>query len=156
VATFELLGLGFQNAFALGAFLTIVIGLLVGVVAGALPGISFVNAMAMSLPFTYVMSPVNAMLFLGGIYVGGVFGGSISAIMINVPGTPASLPACWDGYPMTQKGEGAPGLEHCHHSPRQPAGLQRADAGLRGRAVRRLRAVVSRSPSSSPRPCSAS
>lgn len=105
MATFELLGMGFANAFALGAFLTIVIGLLVGVVAGALPGISFVNAMAMSLPFTYVMSPVNAMLFLGGIYVGGVFGGSISAIMINVPGTPASLPACWDGYPMTRKGK---------------------------------------------------
>src|SRR3546814_10343602 len=85
--------MGFQNAFALGAFLTIVVGLLVGVVAGALPGISFVNAMAMALPFTYVMTPTNAMLFLGGIYVGGVFGGSISAIMINVPGTPASLPA---------------------------------------------------------------
>src|SRR3546814_16861834 len=59
-----------SNAFALGAFLTIVVGLLVGVVAGALPGISFVNAMAMALPFTYVMTPTNAMLFLGGIYVG--------------------------------------------------------------------------------------
>jgi putative tricarboxylic transport membrane protein len=105
LATFELLGMGFSNAFALVAFLTIVIGLLVGTIAGALPGISFVNAMAMSLPFTYVMSPVNAMLFLGGIYVGGVFGGSISAIMINVPGTPASLPACWDGYAMTKKGQ---------------------------------------------------
>lgn len=104
MGTFELLGSGFANAFALGAFLTIVIGLLVGVVAGALPGISFVNAMAMSLPFTYVMTPTQAMLFLGGIYVGGVFGGSISSIMINVPGTPASLPACWDGYPMTKKG----------------------------------------------------
>jgi putative tricarboxylic transport membrane protein len=101
----ELLGMGFGNAMVPAAFITIVIGLLVGVVAGALPGISFVNAMAMALPFTYVMSPVNAMLFLGGIYVGGVFGGSISAIMINVPGTPASLPACWDGYAMTQKGE---------------------------------------------------
>ena len=104
MGTLELLGTGFQNAFALWAFATIVVGLLVGVIAGALPGISFVNAMAMSLPFTYVMTPTNAMLFLGGIYVGGVFGGSISAIMINVPGTPASLPACWDGYPMTRKG----------------------------------------------------
>lgn len=73
--------------------------------AGALPGISFVNAMAMALPFTYVMEPTQSMLFLGGIYVGGVFGGSISAIMINVPGTPASLPATWDGYPMTKRGE---------------------------------------------------
>ena len=105
MGTFELLGAGFQSAFALGAFLTIVVGLLVGVIAGALPGISFVNAMAMSLPFTYVMTPTQAMLFLGGIYVGGVFGGSISSIMINVPGTPASLPACWEGYPMTLRGE---------------------------------------------------
>ncbi|MGB5870643.1 MAG: tripartite tricarboxylate transporter permease [Albidovulum sp.] len=96
---------GFAAAFEFWAFLTILIGLLVGVVAGALPGISFVNAMAMALPFTYAMEPTNAMLFLGGIYVGGVFGGSISAIMINVPGTPASLPATWDGYPMTKRGE---------------------------------------------------
>ena len=53
----------------------IVTGLFVGVVAGAVPGISFVNAMALSLPFTYFMSPLVAMMFLGGIYVGGVFGG---------------------------------------------------------------------------------
>lgn len=102
---FGLLAGGFAAAFQLWPFLTIVTGLLVGVVAGALPGISFVNAMAMALPFTYVMSPTNSMLFLGGIYVGGVFGGSISAILINVPGTPASLPATWDGYPMTRRGE---------------------------------------------------
>ncbi|MBA4783151.1 MAG: tripartite tricarboxylate transporter permease [Rhizobiales bacterium] len=101
----ELLGGGFLAAFEFWSFMTIVTGLLVGVVAGALPGISFVNAMAMALPFTYVMAPTQSMLFLGGIYVGGVFGGSISAIMINVPGTPASLPATWDGYPMTKRGE---------------------------------------------------
>lgn len=100
-----LLGMGFAEAFQPAAFATIVIGLLVGVVAGALPGISFVNAMAMALPFTYVMEPTQSMLFLGGIYVGGVFGGSISAIMINVPGTPASLPATWEGYPMTRQGQ---------------------------------------------------
>ena len=105
MAAFELLGGGFAAAFQLWPFLTIVTGLLVGVVAGALPGISFVNAMAMALPFTYVMSPTQSMLFLGGIYVGGVFGGSISAIMINVPGTPASLPTTWDGYAMTKRGE---------------------------------------------------
>ncbi len=85
-------------------FLILLTGLMVGTIAGALPGISFVNAMAMALPFTYVMEPVTAMCFLGGIYVGGVFGGSISSILINIPGTPASLPACWDGYPMTVKG----------------------------------------------------
>ena len=86
------------------------IGLAVGTIAGALPGISFVNAMAMALPFTYAMSPVAAMVFLGGIYAGGVFGGSISAILINIPGTPASLPTCWEGYAMTKRGEAARAL----------------------------------------------
>lgn len=90
--------------------LMMVVGLLVGVVAGALPGISFVNAMAMALPFTYLMTPLAAMVFLGGIYAGGVFGGSISAILINIPGTPASLPSCWDGFPMTKRGESARAL----------------------------------------------
>ena len=105
MGSLALLADGFSAAFHLTAFLTIVVGLLIGVIAGALPGISFVNAMAMALPFTYVMEPTQSMLFLGGIYVGGVFGGSISAIMINVPGTPASLPATWEGYPMTKRGE---------------------------------------------------
>ncbi|MEO7854139.1 MAG: tripartite tricarboxylate transporter permease [Rubrivivax sp.] len=91
-------------------FLIMLTGLSVGVVAGALPGISFVNAMAMALPFTYLMTPLTAMVFLGGIYAGGVFGGSISAILINIPGTPASLPSCWDGYPMTKRGEAARAL----------------------------------------------
>lgn len=91
-------------------FLIMLTGLAVGVIAGALPGISFVNAMAMALPFTYLMSPLTAMVFLGGIYAGGVFGGSISAILINIPGTPASLPSCWDGYPMTKRGEAARAL----------------------------------------------
>jgi putative tricarboxylic transport membrane protein len=85
-------------------FLLMTIGVLVGVLAGALPGISFVNAMAMSLPFTYSMPPMMAMVFLGGMYVGGVFGGSISSILVNIPGDPDSLPSCWDGYPITQKG----------------------------------------------------
>lgn len=85
-------------------------GLIVGVIAGAIPGISFVNAMAIALPFTYMMGPLASMVFLGGIYAGGVFGGSISAILINIPGTPASLPSCWEGYPMTQRGEAARAL----------------------------------------------
>jgi len=91
-------------------FFIMLTGLAVGVIAGALPGISFVNAMAMALPFTYLMSPLSAMVFLGGIYAGGVFGGSISAILINIPGTPASLPSCWDGYPMSKRGEAAKAL----------------------------------------------
>jgi putative tricarboxylic transport membrane protein len=85
-------------------FLILTVGVLIGVLAGALPGISFVNAMAMSLPFTYSMPPMMSMVFLGGMYVGGVFGGSISSILVNIPGDPDSLPSCWDGYPITKKG----------------------------------------------------
>ncbi len=80
-----------------------VMGLFVGVIAGALPGISFVNAMAIALPFTYMMSPLVAMMFLSGIYVGGVFGGSISSLLLNIPGDPDSLPSCWDGYPISRR-----------------------------------------------------
>src|SRR4026209_1979601 len=80
-----------------------VAGVLIGVIAGALPGISFVNAMAIALPFTYMMSPLVAMMFLGGIYVGGVFGGSISSLLLNIPGDPDSLPSCWDGYPISRR-----------------------------------------------------
>jgi putative tricarboxylic transport membrane protein len=78
-------------------------GVLVGVIAGALPGISFVNAMAIALPFTYMMSPLIAMMFLGGIYVGGVFGGSISSLLLNIPGDPDSVPSCWDGFPISRR-----------------------------------------------------
>jgi putative tricarboxylic transport membrane protein len=80
-----------------------VAGVLIGVIAGALPGISFVNAMAIALPFTYMMSPLVAMMFLGGIYVGGVFGGSISSLLLNIPGDPDSVPSCWDGYPISRR-----------------------------------------------------
>ncbi|MCB1882879.1 MAG: tripartite tricarboxylate transporter permease [Geminicoccaceae bacterium] len=103
--SFDLLLGGFAAALHPAVFLVLAFGLVTGTVAGALPGISFVNAMAMALPFTYLMQPTAAMAFLGGIYVGGVFGGSISSILINIPGTPASLPACWDGHPMTRAGK---------------------------------------------------
>lgn len=108
--TISLLAHGMVAALHWNHFLVMLGGLLFGVVAGALPGISFVNAMAMALPFTYLMAPLDSMAFLGGIYAGGVFGGSISSILINIPGTPASLPACWDGFPMTKRGESGKAL----------------------------------------------
>lgn len=107
---FSLLAGGMASAFEPYHFFVMILGLTFGVIAGALPGISFVNAMAMALPFTYMMSPIASMAFLGGIYAGGVFGGSISSILINIPGTPASLPACWDGYPMTKQGKASRAL----------------------------------------------
>ena len=104
------LAVGMSHLLGVVPFSLLLVGIFIGVVAGALPGISFVNAMALALPFTYVMEPTNAMVFLAGLYCGGVFGGSISSILINIPGSPGSLPATWDGYPMTQRGESARAL----------------------------------------------
>lgn len=101
---------GLGTALELYHLSVMLMGLVIGVVAGALPGISFVNAMAIALPFTYMMTPLASMVFLGGIYAGGVFGGSISAILINIPGVPSSLPSCWEGFPMTKRGEPARAL----------------------------------------------
>ena len=94
---------GFGATFQWLHLFLLVVGVIIGVIAGALPGISFVNAMAMSLPFTYHLSPIASMMFLAGIYIGGAFGGSICSVLLNVPGDPDALPACWDGYPLTKK-----------------------------------------------------
>ena len=65
--------------------LMIFLGLLIGIVAGALPGITFFNAIVLVLPFTYLIGVVPAILLLTSIYCGGVFGGSITGILFNIP-----------------------------------------------------------------------
>jgi putative tricarboxylic transport membrane protein len=80
-------------------------GTVLGIVLGALPGIGSTVAVAMILPFTLTMSQAPAILLLLAIYAGSVYGGSISAILINTPGTPQSAATCLDGYPMAQRGE---------------------------------------------------
>jgi putative tricarboxylic transport membrane protein len=106
----SLLAGGLATVFTPHAFTLLVLGIFIGVVAGALPGINFINAMVLALPFTYVMPPELAMVFLAGLYCGGIFGGSIASILINIPGSPGSIPAAWDGYPMTKKGLAAKAL----------------------------------------------
>ena len=71
-------------------FLAIAAGVLVGVVVGAIPGLTATMAVALALPFTFSMEPVTAILLLVGIYKGGMYGGSITAILIRTPGSPAS------------------------------------------------------------------
>lgn len=108
--TIGYLSTGFLHVLTIGGIAAILSGLIIGIVAGALPGINFVNAMALSLPFTLTMSPETAMIFLSACYCGGVYGGSISSILINIPGSPGSVPAMWDGYPMTLRGKSARAL----------------------------------------------
>ena len=90
--------------------LVLTFGTTLGIVLGALPGIGSTVAVAMILPFTLTMSQAPAILLLLAIYAGSVYGGSISAILINTPGTPQSAATCLDGYPMAQRGEAGKAL----------------------------------------------
>lgn len=86
--------------------LLIVVGVAVGLVFGSIPGLTGNMGVALALPLTYNMDPSQAMALLISILVGGVSGGLVSAIFINIPGTPSSIATAWDGYPMTLRGEG--------------------------------------------------
>ena len=82
-----------------------VLGVLLGIVFGCLPGISSTMALAILLPVTYALTPEGAMVFLMSVFAATVYGGSISAIMINIPGTPGAIVTQLDGYPMARKGK---------------------------------------------------
>jgi putative tricarboxylic transport membrane protein len=85
--------------------LVIFAGTLVGIIVGALPGISGSTTTALLLPFTITMTPVEAIAFLGALYCAANFGGSITAILVNTPGDPSASATAFDGYPMAVKGE---------------------------------------------------
>jgi putative tricarboxylic transport membrane protein len=99
------LGLGFVHAIQPLNLGMTVLGLAVGIVAGALPGITMVNAVVLTLPFTYFMDIVPALLLMIGVYCGGVFGGSITGILFNIPGDPMNVPTTWEGYRLSRKGQ---------------------------------------------------
>lgn len=90
--------------------LLIVAGVAVGIVFGSIPGLTATMAVTMVLPLTYSMSPVKAISLLMGLYIGGTSGGLISAILLKIPGTPASIATCFDGAPMAEKGEAGKAL----------------------------------------------
>ncbi len=92
------------------AFFALFVGVAVGTVAGAIPGMSATMAVALTLPFTFSMQPIVAILLLLGVYKGGIFGGSIPAILIKTPGTPASSATVLDGYPLAEKGQAGKAL----------------------------------------------
>lgn len=86
-------------------YLSSFLGVLVGIVFGALPGLTATMTIAVFIPFTFGLSPAIAFAFLLGLYSGSVYGGSISAILINIPGTPSAIATSLDGYPMSQMGK---------------------------------------------------
>jgi putative tricarboxylic transport membrane protein len=88
----------------------IALGTLGGIVIGALPGLTATMGVALLIPLTFGMAPVMGINMLIGIYIGGIYGGCISAILLRTPGTPASAATVLDGYPMAQKGEAGKAL----------------------------------------------
>ncbi|MDC7245693.1 MAG: tripartite tricarboxylate transporter permease [Sphaerochaetaceae bacterium] len=107
---FENILLGISGVFTLENILFIIIGVVVGIIFGSLPGFSATMGVAVFVPFSYVLEPGAAMLLLSGIYCGGVYGGSIPAVLIGIPGTPASVPTSMDGRAMVKRGESGKAL----------------------------------------------
>jgi len=101
----ELLPQALGLIFTLEGVAVLILGTMLGIILGALPGIGSTVAVAIILPFTLGMGQIPAILLVLAIYAGSVYGGSISAILINTPGTPQSAATCLDGYPMSQRGE---------------------------------------------------
>ncbi|MCM2130223.1 tripartite tricarboxylate transporter permease [Larsenimonas rhizosphaerae] len=86
------------------------VGVAVGIVIGAIPGLGPTLAIALLIPVTFTMSPIPSLILLLGVYQGAIFGGSISAILLNVPGTPSSAATALDGHPMARQGRAGEAL----------------------------------------------
>ncbi len=101
---FSNLALGFGVALSLQNLLYCFMGVLLGTLIGVLPGIGPVATIAMLLPVTFTLPPVSALIMLAGIYYGAQYGGSTTAILVNIPGESASVVTALDGYQMARKG----------------------------------------------------
>jgi putative tricarboxylic transport membrane protein len=107
---FDNLIFGFSVALSLQNLMYCFIGVLVGTLIGVLPGIGPLGTIAILLPITYSVSPVAALIMLAGIYYGAQYGGSTSAILVNLPGETSAVVTCLDGYQMAQQGRAGPAL----------------------------------------------
>jgi TctA family transporter len=110
VNLFDNLALGFSTALSWQNLLFCLLGALIGTLVGVLPGISPLNTTAMLLPFTFGMPPASAMIMLAGIFYGAQYGGSTTAILVNVPGETSAVVTCLDGYQMARQGRAGPAL----------------------------------------------
>ncbi len=99
---FEYLALAFSPLnilFALG-------GVAAGTIIGSIPGLTATMAVAVLVPITFSMDPASALILLGAIYTGAIYGGAYAAILLNTPGTPSAIATTFDGYPMAKRGDG--------------------------------------------------
>ena len=104
------LSLGFSVALTFNNLLYCLIGCLLGTLIGVLPGIGPVATIAMLLPATFTLPPASSLIMLAGIYYGAQYGGSTTAILINIPGESSSVVTALDGYQMARQGHAGPAL----------------------------------------------
>ena len=107
---YALMMAGFLNALTPTNLIVMLLSVTMGIIIGCMPGLSAAMGVALLLPLTFGMEPSSGLIMLGGIYCGAIFGGSISAILIHTPGTPASAATAIDGYAMTLKGKAGKAL----------------------------------------------
>ncbi len=105
----SLLG-GFAVILTPGNLGLMLVGIVLGVLIGVLPGLGGANGVAILLPLTFTMSPTSAIVMLSCLYWGALFGGAITSILFNIPGEPWSVATTFDGYPMAQKGQAGQAL----------------------------------------------
>lgn len=108
--TLQLMGQGFIHALTFVNILAMAGGTALGIIIGCLPGLSAAMGVALMLPLTFTMPADTGLIVLGAIYCGAIFGGSISAILIHTPGTPASAATAIEGYQMTLRGKAGKAL----------------------------------------------
>lgn len=104
------LGNAYGRIFTPSSLLLMAAGVVVGIIFGSIPGLSASMAVALFLPLTFSMSPSMGMNVLVAVYIGGISGGLISAILLNMPGTASSIATCFDGYPMAKNGDAGKAL----------------------------------------------
>jgi putative tricarboxylic transport membrane protein len=103
--TFDLLMTGFAIAFDPLNLGLVVFGCALGLFIGAMPGLGSVNGVAILLPMTFLVPPTGAIIFLGAIYYGAMYGGAISSIMLGIPGASTAVATTFDGRPMALQGK---------------------------------------------------
>jgi len=104
------LALGFGVALSPFNLLMCLVGVVLGTLIGVLPGVGPVATIAMLLPITFNLNPIGALIMLAGIYYGAQYGGSTTAILVNLPGESSSVVTCLDGYQMARQGRAGPAL----------------------------------------------
>lgn len=104
------IALGITSVLTPSVLLLMLAGTVMGIIVGAIPGLTVTMGVALFLPITYGMDPVAGLSLLCALYIGGTSGGLISAMLLQIPGTPASVATCFDGHPLAVKGEAGKAL----------------------------------------------